>query len=181
MRKLPQPNDSWFGGASGRARAFSRGQVLATLAVAGALLAFVGIWRFSKPEPSPRAETTAPATVSERPASAAKGREVYAAWYHVPEDSLAHRRADGEEFTAAHNKLPIGTLVRVTRLKNSKSVTVRITDRGIHNRRVALDLCQEAAEELEMIHKGIARVRMEVIPDQRGVPPPESNTTAAQP
>ncbi len=99
----------------------------------------------------------------------------------MPEQSLAHRRADGEEFTAAHDKLPIGTRVRVTRLKSGKSITVRITDRGIHNRRVQLDLCQEAAEELDMIHKGIARVRMEVIPDELGVPPPESNTTAAQP
>ncbi len=68
-----------------------------------------------------------------------------AAWYKVPKNSLAKRRAP-DELTAAHNKLPIGTRVLVTNPENGKSVTVRITDRGIHDRRVKLDLCKEAAE-----------------------------------
>ncbi len=162
MRQLPPPNDLWSG--AGRTHGFSRWQILGIVAISGALLAFLFLSGSWKGEPA-----------------AANGPEVYAAWYHVPEDSLAHRRADGQEFTAAHNKLPLGTLVRVTRLKNGKTLTVRITDRGIHNRQVQLDLCQEAAEQLEMIHKGIARVRMEVISEPPGAPPPASNTTAAQP
>jgi Lytic transglycolase len=101
------------------------------------------------------------------------GREVNAAWYDVPADSLAKRRAGLEELTAAHNKLPIGTLVRVTHLANGKSVKVRITDRGIHDRHVKLDLCKEAAEELGMVGKGIARVRMEVVPQEQGSSPAE--------
>jgi rare lipoprotein A len=88
-----------------------------------------------------------------------------AAWYDVPVDSLARRRAGVEELTAAHNKLPLGTLVRVTHLKNGKNVLVRITDRGIHDRRVKIDLCKEAAEELEMVRKGFAKVRIEVLDD----------------
>ncbi|MDQ6765094.1 MAG: septal ring lytic transglycosylase RlpA family protein, partial [Verrucomicrobiota bacterium] len=80
------------------------------------------------------------------------------------------------EMTAAHNKLPIGTLVRVTHLANGKSVTVRITDRGIHDRRVKIDVCKEAATELGMLEKGIARVRLEVVPEGSGAS--ESKTAA---
>lgn len=97
-----------------------------------------------------------------------RAREVYAAWYDVPQGSLARRRAGQQELTAAHDRLPLGTLVRITHLENGKEVVVRITDRGINNRRVKIDLCKEAAEELEMVSKGIARVRMEVLPDEPG-------------
>ncbi len=99
---------------------------------------------------------------NERPA------EVLAAWYDVPEESLAESRADGEAFTAAHNHLPIGTLVDVTNPANGKSVRVRISDRGIHDRRVELDLSKQAAEQLGMLSKGLARVRMQVVSEPTG-------------
>lgn len=105
--------------------------------------------------------------------------DVYATWYEVPETSLAKRRAAENEMTAAHNRLPIGTLVRVSNLKNGKSVNVRITDRGIRMRRVKLDLCKEAAEELGMVRKGLARVRMQVLAE--GGSAPEAHTAAPQP
>lgn len=94
------------------------------------------------------------------------GRVVTATWYPVPPDSLAKRRAGEHEFTAAHNSLPLGTRVRVTHLRNGKSVVVRITDRGIHSRRVGIDLCKEAAEELAMLEQGVARVRLQVLRDE---------------
>ena len=109
-----------------------------------------------------------------------KPREGLATWYDVPDESLAKRRAVSNEFTAAHNRLPLGTLVRVTHLKNGKSVTVRITDRGITDRKVKLDVCKEAAAELGMVTKGVARVRMEIIPDEHGVTPAEAQTAAAR-
>lgn len=115
-----------------------------------------------------------------KPRRVRKARDVYAAWYDVPPDSLAKRRAGLHELTAAHNKLPIGTRVRVTRLENGKTVEVRITDRGIRDRKVRIDLCREAAEQLEMLHKGVARVRMEILPDEHGAAPPESHTAAPQ-
>jgi rare lipoprotein A len=89
--------------------------------------------------------------------------EVYAVWYDVPRASLARRRAGEAEMTAAHNRLPIGTLVRVTNLKNGKSVLVRITDRGITNHRAKIDICKEAAIEIGMLRDGIARVRLEIL------------------
>jgi rare lipoprotein A len=94
--------------------------------------------------------------------------KVYAAWYDVPADSLVRKRAGSGELTAAHNKLPLGTLVRVTHLGNGKNVLVRITDRGITKRKVKVDLCKEAAEELDMIGEGIARVQMEVLQEEQG-------------
>jgi len=99
-----------------------------------------------------------------------------AVWYRVPPKSLAKRRAGGEELTAAHNQLPIGTKVRVTHLANRKSVVVRITDRGITDRRAIIDLCKEAAAELDMLHEGSARVRLDVISDETV---PVSKTRAA--
>jgi rare lipoprotein A (peptidoglycan hydrolase) len=93
-------------------------------------------------------------------------RRIMAAWYRVPDNSLAKRRAAPHELTAAHNRLPIGTRVRVTNPENGRSVIVRITDRGIHDRRVKLDLCKEAADELGVAAKGLARVRMQVLRDE---------------
>ncbi|HEX8281233.1 MAG TPA: RlpA-like double-psi beta-barrel domain-containing protein, partial [Chthoniobacterales bacterium] len=74
---------------------------------------------------------------------------------------------------------PIGTLVQVTNLANGKSVKVRITDRGIRDRKVKIDLCREAAEELEMVSKGFQRVRMQVIPEEQGAGADDRPTTAA--
>ena len=91
--------------------------------------------------------------------------EGYAVWYNVPPDSLAKRRAGKDELTAANNRLPLGTRVRVTHLGNGKTVVVRITDRGITDRHSLIDLCKEAAEKLGMLGEGSARVRLEVLPD----------------
>jgi rare lipoprotein A len=93
-----------------------------------------------------------------------------AVWYKVPPNSLAKRRAGKDELTAAHNRLPLGTRVRVTHLKTGKSVVVRITDRGITNRSAVIDLCKEAAEKLDMIHEGSARVSLEILPDDKTPP-----------
>ena len=110
------------------------------------------------------------------------GHEIYAVWYDVPEDSLAKRRAGKGELTAAHNHLRLGTMVRITHLKSGKSVIVRITDRGITNRRAGIDLCKEAAEQLGIVSEGMARVRMEVLPDDKGLAaPPDLQATVAHP
>jgi rare lipoprotein A len=108
-------------------------------------------------------------------------REGYAVWYDVPVNSLAKRRAGKDELTAAHNRLPLGTMVRVTHLANGRSVIVRITDRGITSRAM-IDLCKEAAAELGMLSEGSARVRIEVLPDDKGTAAaPDTKATAPQP
>ena len=106
-----------------------------------------------------------------------RSREGYAVWYVVPVDSLANRRAGKGEFTAAHNSLRLGSLVRVTHLANGRSVIVRITDRGITKRGASIDLCRPAAEELGIISEGMARVRIEELPDEaaaNAVPDPKA-------
>jgi rare lipoprotein A (peptidoglycan hydrolase) len=103
----------------------------------------------------------------------------YAVWYSVPVNSLAHRRAKGNEFTAAHNHLPLGTLVRVTRTSNGRSVLVRITDRGITNRRATIDVCKEAAEELGILREGFSRVKIEIIPELPVPNAPDTDSVAA--
>ncbi|MEY2520272.1 MAG: rare lipoprotein [Verrucomicrobiota bacterium] len=108
-------------------------------------------------------------------------REGYAVWYDVPVDSLAKRRAGKDELTAAHNRLPLGTMVRVTHLANGRSVIVRITDRGITSHAM-IDLCKEAAAELGILREGSARVRIEVLPDDEGPgTAPDAKATAPQP
>jgi len=70
---------------------------------------------------------------------------------------------DQMSFTAAHKSLKFGTLLRVTNLKNNKSVVVRINDRGpyIHGR--DLDLSKAAALELGFIRKGVSKIKVEEI------------------
>jgi rare lipoprotein A len=86
-------------------------------------------------------------------------------------DALAGRStASGEPydptaFTAAHRSLAFGTMLRVTRTDNARSVVVRINDRGPFgaSERI-LDLSRRAAEQLDMIAAGVVPVRAEVLP-----------------
>jgi rare lipoprotein A len=70
---------------------------------------------------------------------------------------------DQMSFTAAHKSLKFGTLLKITNLKNNKSVVIRINDRGpyIHGR--DLDLSKAAALELGMVRKGVAKIKVEEI------------------
>ena len=66
--------------------------------------------------------------------------------------------------TAAHRTLPFGTRVRVTNLRNGRSVIVRISDRGPFVANRLIDLSHGAARRLRLIASGVARVRLEVLP-----------------
>ena len=84
--------------------------------------------------------------------------------------------ANGEVFdmtayTAAHRKLPLGSVIRVLNLNNGKSVQVRINDRGPYVTGRMLDLSYAAASELGMVEAGIAVVQIEVLGDHRPVVP----------
>ena len=67
------------------------------------------------------------------------------------------------ELTAAHQRLPFGTIVQVKNLKNKKTVAVRINDRGPFRRNRILDLSYAAAQAINLVGPGSARVRIEVI------------------
>jgi rare lipoprotein A len=78
------------------------------------------------------------------------------------------RTASGERYhgaalTAAHRTLPFGTRVRVTNLENGRSVEVVINDRGPHRSGRIIDLSRAAAEALDFVRAGTARVAVEVV------------------
>jgi rare lipoprotein A len=76
-------------------------------------------------------------------------------------------RFDMNAMVAAHPSYPFGTLVRVTNLRNGRSVRVRIQDRGPARRSradgVIIDLSRGAAQTLGFIPNGRTRVRLEVL------------------
>ncbi|HEY3920131.1 MAG TPA: septal ring lytic transglycosylase RlpA family protein [Stellaceae bacterium] len=68
---------------------------------------------------------------------------------------------DDTQLTAAHRTLPLNSRVKVTNLRNGRSVEVTIIDRGpyIHGR--VIDLSEAAAEKLGMVKRGVTRVKIE--------------------
>jgi rare lipoprotein A len=75
-------------------------------------------------------------------------------------------RYDMHAMTAAHRTLPLGSYVRVTNPANSRSVIVRINDRGPYARGRVIDLSMAAAAMLDMRHSGTARVTIEGLSQQ---------------
>ncbi len=88
--------------------------------------------------------------------------------YYSYEGSISRRTANGERFnphqlTAAHRSLPFGTRVRVTNLRNGRSVVVRINDRGPFTGGRIIDVSLGAAQQIGMISSGVAMVQLEVL------------------
>lgn len=79
-----------------------------------------------------------------------------------------HPTASGEPYemndlTAAHRTLPLGSWVKVTNLKNDRSVMVRINDRGPVKKSRIIDLSYGAAKLLGMGSSGISSVRLDIV------------------
>ena len=96
----------------------------------------------------------------------ARVQEGVVSWY----GAQFHDRptASGELFdamamTMAHPTLPFGTQVRVTNLRNGRSVVVRVNDRGPFVGSRIADLSQAAAAQIGMMRRGLAKVRLEVL------------------
>lgn len=71
---------------------------------------------------------------------------------------------DPKAFTAAHKKLPFGTIVRVVRQDTGKVTYARINDRGPFGPQDRIiDLSRAAATELEMMKAGVVDVRVEIV------------------
>jgi rare lipoprotein A len=78
------------------------------------------------------------------------------------------RTASGERYnrdalTAVHNSFPFGTLLRVTNLRNHRSVLVRVNDRSSRRQGRLLDLSRRAARELGFVGTGLTLVKLEVV------------------
>lgn len=64
---------------------------------------------------------------------------------------------------AAHRTLPLPCVARVTNLENGLSCTVRIADRGPYIAGRLIDVSSEVAQRLKFHHRGLARVRVQVL------------------
>ena len=85
---------------------------------------------------------------------------------------------DGNALTAAHRTLPMPVNVRVTNLDNGKSIIVRVNDRGPYARGRIIDLSRHAAELLDVVQTGTAKVRVTYLgrADMEGGGPPPAIT-----
>jgi rare lipoprotein A len=89
-----------------------------------------------------------------------------ASWYG--EYFVGKPTASGEDFdmydmTAAHPTLPLGSYVRVTNLRNGRAVVVKVNDRGPIVPGRIIDLSYGAAQVLEFEHRGLQRVRLDLV------------------
>ncbi len=78
------------------------------------------------------------------------------------------KTANGEiynmyDLTAAHPTFPLGTIARVTNLKNGKSVLIKINDRMPKHPNRIIDLSYGTAKELDMVKDGLAKVRIDIL------------------
>jgi rare lipoprotein A len=104
-----------------------------------------------------------------------------ASWYGEPfhgRPTASGEIYDMNRFTAAHRVLPLGTTLVVTNLANGRSVQVRVNDRGPFVRGRVLDLSRAAAEALDMLQSGVARVEFRLI--EPAVPAPAAVEFAVQ-
>jgi rare lipoprotein A (peptidoglycan hydrolase) len=120
---------------------------------------------------APPSEPTAPVAIEAPPPPVAQSctpsfsETGVASWYG--EAFHLRQTASGEPFdmddlTAAHRWLALNTVVRVTNLRNGRSVVLRINDRGPYVRGRTIDVSRYAAKQLGMKSTGVVPVRIEV-------------------
>jgi len=117
----------------------------------------------------------APAAVTPKPARGVS-EEGVASWYGGNDGFEGKPTAsgeiyDGNQMTAAHRTLPLGTVVDVQNLENGKTLRVRINDRGPFVKGRIVDLSRVAARELGVIGPGTANVRLTIVAPGIEAPP----------
>lgn len=94
-------------------------------------------------------------------------KNAHASYYHNKFNgrrTASGKRFDNNGYTAAHKKLPFGTMVRVTNEANGKSVLVEITDRGPFSKAREIDLSKRAFMDIASNkNSGMVIVTLDVI------------------
>lgn len=98
-----------------------------------------------------------------RRASSGRALSGLASYYWQPQRVASGGWFNPNALTAAHKTLPFGTRVRVTNLRNGRSVIVRINDRGPYIRGRIIDLSRRAATVIAMRKAGVVPVRVKVL------------------
>jgi rare lipoprotein A len=148
-------------------------RVLSILAVASFMAANVGaapVPNHQQPQVKNSAIPMAPRTAQNQTHKSSKAEpKPYqvgtASWYG--KQFHGKTTASGEdfdmfEFTAAHRKLPLGSFVKVTNLKNGKWIIVRVNDRGPYVGNRIMDLSYSAARMLNF-RDGVERIRIDLV------------------
>jgi peptidoglycan lytic transglycosylase len=125
---------------------------------------------------SARSEARPPETVVfTKPAAEKPAEEItrigVASWYG--EQFQGNPTASGEVFdmnrlSVASRDLPLGTKIKVTNLKNNRSLVLKVNDRGPYVRGRFLDLSKAAAKRLGFMNAGLARVEARIVSFPKG-------------
>ena len=149
-------------------RAFVRAVVLLSIVLSCTL----ALAQAPKSEPTapaaPAAAPPAPAPAQAPAAPAApKDKDTGLAAYY---SNKFHGRATASKeiynkdaITAANNQHPFGTRLKVTNLKNNKSVVLRVNDRMRTTSPCIIDVSRQAAKQLGFLKAGTAEVRLDVV------------------
>jgi rare lipoprotein A len=108
--------------------------------------------------------TTKPATAPSNATTVMRGRASWYGSYFQGRRTTSGERYNRFKYTCAHKTLPFGTRLRVTNVKNGKSVVVRVSDRGPFRHERIIDLSEIAARPLGITGCGAATVVAEVVP-----------------
>ena len=92
-----------------------------------------------------------------------RGRASWYGRYFQGRRTTSGERFNRFKYTCAHKTLPFGTRLRVTNVKNGKSVVVRVSDRGPFRHQRIIDLSEIAARPLGVVECGAATVVAEVV------------------
>ncbi|MBK1695254.1 septal ring lytic transglycosylase RlpA family lipoprotein [Chromatium weissei] len=99
--------------------------------------------------------------ISDAQAGSGHTQKGMASYYHDRfhgRKTASGQRYNRNYFTAAHKTLPLGTKLEVTNTRNGRSVVVKVNDRGPFVKGRVLDLSREAASELGILNRGVARI-----------------------
>ena len=110
-----------------------------------------------------RSRTKAASAPSSAVATVLRGRASWYGSYFQGRRTSSGERYNRFQYTCAHKTLPFGTRLRVTNVKNGKSVVVRVSDRGPFRNQRILDLSEAAARPLGVVDCGAATVIAEVV------------------
>jgi rare lipoprotein A len=114
------------------------------------------------------AAATAAAVVMSCAALPAQAKEFSgtASWYQMGTRTASGAKYNPDGLSAAHRTLPFGTKLKVTNIRNGKSVHVVVNDRGPFAGKRVIDVSRGAARQLGMISSGTARVSVQVVGTQ---------------
>ncbi len=113
-------------------------------------------------------DTTTSTFVIETPKYEADKKTIVGQASYYAKKFEGRKTANGEIFshkklTAACNVLPLGTWVEITNLRNNKKVIVKTNDRLHPRMKRVVDLTLAAAQKLDFVHAGLAKVKVVVL------------------